>query len=161
MGKDVIGLIVGDAISIEGRKLKLQLNEVIQKNHLEKDIYMMGFRKDVPDILAAVDCLFIPSVEGLSLAALEAMSARCKIVSVKSSGAYELLSLARCGTFYEEGVSAIIAAEAVCKALEEQDKSKLERGHIFCKTFSKDFYNKNIRKIFSSVIGGGICRKQL
>ena len=47
---------------------------------------------DIGDILAATDCVFVPSEEGLSLVAMEAMSAKRQVVTMNSSGAYEPVS---------------------------------------------------------------------
>ena len=81
MGQEVIGLMIGDVTIQADKAFKQQIIEDINKYGLTKDIYIPGFRKDIPDILAVSDCVLVPSAEGLSLAALEAMSARCRVVA--------------------------------------------------------------------------------
>lgn len=149
MGKDVVGLMIGDAITETDKEYKLKIIGYIQENNLQTNIFMPGFRKDLPDILAVSDCLLIPSQEGLSLAAMEAMSAKCRIVSLDSYGAYELLKNAECGTFYPSKGLPVDAAEAVCRALCEQDEEVIDKGYSFCQSFSTKSYSRKIHEVFS------------
>lgn len=77
-GLDVIGLMIGDAITEADHNFKAELNALIKSLGIRNNIFMPGFRSDIPDLLAVSDCILIPSSEGLSLAALEAMSAKTR-----------------------------------------------------------------------------------
>lgn len=145
MGMDVVGLMLGDAITKNDQAYKEQISSAIKELGLEKDIYMPGFRKDIPDFLDLSDCVLIPSSEeGLPLAGMEAMCARRRVVALDCGGAYELLSAAGCGTFYETGASDAVIANAVCRAMAEQCAEQIESGYRFgCEqslpTFQKRF----------------------
>lgn len=59
--------------------------EYISKNKLEKQIFLLGYRTDVPNISKAVNVFAFPSIrEGLGLAAVEAMAAGLPILTSSS-----------------------------------------------------------------------------
>jgi|GEM_PF-409043 len=116
-GEDVVGLIVGDTVTEADRIFKRELEQQIEESGIKNQVVWMGFRSDIGDILAATDCVFVPSEEGLSLVAMEAMSAKRQVVTMNSSGAYELLNHAGCGTFYKEDDESGVT-NAVKKVLE-------------------------------------------
>lgn len=145
-GLDVIGLMIGDAITKADHNFKAELNALIKSLGIRNNIFMPGFRSDIPDLLAVSDCILIPSSEGLSLAALEAMSAKTRVVSVDRGGSFELLNMAGCGTFFD--VSADNAAEAVVAAMREQNNDMLEIGYRFCNGLSHKHFREKLKGIF-------------
>ena len=143
MGTDVVGLMLGDAISKNDQTYKEQLIGEISKHGLEKDIFMPGFRDDIPDFLDLSDCVMIPSSEeGLPLAGMEAMCARRRVVALDCGGAYELLSTAGCGTFYEAGASDAVIASAVLRAMAEQCSTEIASGYRFSVEQSAPVYGE-------------------
>ena len=137
MGKDTIGLIVGETITNADEQYKKTIERFIEKQRMENNILFLGFRHDVADILAATDCVVIPSDEGLGLVAMEAMCARTRVVGKERGGTKELFSAADCGEMYSiDGTEHDIAA-AILKALNQND-SQLENGYQFCKEQNHD-----------------------
>lgn len=66
-------------------------NEIIQKK-LQERVHLLGFRKDVANILKTVDALVIPSLwEGFGLIAVEAMATRTPIVASDVPGLAEVI----------------------------------------------------------------------
>ena len=58
---------------------------------LERQIHLLGFRSDVPDILAAADIFVMPSLsEGLPLALVEAMAASLPVIASDVGGIPEV-----------------------------------------------------------------------
>ena len=142
LGEDIVGLIVGDTVTATDRIFRRELEQRIEDCGIQSQVLWMGFRSDIGNILAATDCVLVPSEEGLSLVAMEAMSAKRHIVTMNSSGAYELLNHAGCGTFYE-GNNESSVIEAVKRVLEIPNAEELERGYAFCmKQTSANFKNK-------------------
>lgn len=142
LGEDIVGLIVGDTITATDRIFRRELEQRIEDCGIQSQVLWMGFRSDIGNILAATDCVLVPSEEGLSLVAMEAMSAKRHVVTMNSSGAYELLNHAGCGTFYE-GNNESSVIEAVKRVLEIPNAEELERGYAFCmKQTSANFKNK-------------------
>ena len=141
LGEDIVGLIVGDTVTAADRIFRRELEQRIEDCGIQSQVLWMGFRSDIGSILAATDCVLVPSEEGLSLVAMEAMSAKRHVVTMNSSGAYELLNHAGCGTFYE-GNNESSVIEAVKRVLEIPNAEELERGYAFCmKQTSANFKN--------------------
>lgn len=147
--RNVIGLIIGEAITDVDKRYKEKIIEYIKENNLSDNICMLGMRKDIPDFLAVLDCVLIPSQEGLSLVALEAMAAGCRVVASKQYGAFELLQRAGCGTFYDADGTANDAAEAIVKAINEQDESILFKGKEYCEELTIPRYKGRLFEISS------------
>ncbi len=64
----------------------------IQNMNLSKNVFMLGFRTDLPDLFAAADLLVIASTsEGCSVVALESMAAGCPIVATDVGGSAEIV----------------------------------------------------------------------
>lgn len=139
---NAVGLIVGDTATAADRAFRKELEQQIEYSGIKAQIVWLGFRTDIKDILAASDCVLIPSEEGLSLVAMEAMAARRQIVTTDFGGAYELLNCSGGGTFYREN-DELSAIGAVKKALETPNADMTERGYAFCiKQTDANFKNK-------------------
>jgi glycosyltransferase involved in cell wall biosynthesis len=69
-----------------------QLREAVSLAGLASRVHLLGYRSDVADWLAACDVWLLPTLsENFSLAVLEAMAARCAIVSTNCQGNDEVL----------------------------------------------------------------------
>lgn len=127
----MLGLMIGETVTEADKEYKKAIDAYILEDGLGNDIYMPGFRKDIADILAVTDCLMVPSDEGLSLVAMEAMSARKHIVGIDTGGIRELFDAARCGTSYPAGSTPAQIADTILKAENERAQA-LEQGYNFC-----------------------------
>ncbi len=88
-GGRLVVLIVGAGSSSEVRNLKRRIKDL----GLGGSVLYLGFRSDVPRILAACDFLIVPSLtEAFSLAVLEAMAARLPVVATDCGGPAEIIS---------------------------------------------------------------------
>lgn len=68
-------------------ELEAYLMELAQKLHVEKQLFLLGHRYDIAEILKSVDIFVHPSLrEGLGIAALEAMSAGLPLVTSNIQG---------------------------------------------------------------------------
>lgn len=113
----------------------------------------LGFRRDVPRLLAAADILVMPSArEGLSLAVLEAMSQR--LVPVVSDGAGNPEAVGDAGLVYPFG-----DAEALASALsrlveapdERQSLGEAARRRVE-ERFTAEQYVNSMREQFEAVL---------
>lgn len=132
MGQSVVGILIGETVTDADQQYKQKLLNATREGELEKEIYFAGYPRNISDYLVVADCVVVPSMEGLSLAALEAMSARCRVVAQDCGGAAKLLKSAGCGTLYKKNGTALDAAFAVRKALQEQDVRSLNKGYEYC-----------------------------
>jgi glycosyltransferase involved in cell wall biosynthesis len=79
-------------------ELRGALQQQVQQVSLEEHIHFLGIRKDIPDLLAAVDAFVLPSLwEGLSIALLEAMAAAKPIVATSVSGTTQVMTSGETG----------------------------------------------------------------
>ena len=146
---NVLGILLGDAHTDYDKKFKNELICKIHEKNITENICMMGNKKNINDYLSITDCVLIPSQEGLSLVALEAMCAKKRIVAINKYGTKEILNLALCGELYEENASADNVAEKILNSKCLQNKDSLSRGKIFCKSLSEERFTEGISNIFS------------
>ena len=149
-GLSVAGLIIGDVITDADREYKTGIISYIHDHEMESDIYMPGFRRDVEDILAATDCVVVPSSEGLGLVAMEAMCAKTRVVAMDKGGSAELIEAADCGETYVANGSEKDIAEAVLKVI-KQSNDRLENGYRFCEYHNYSNYGKRLHEVFDCV----------
>lgn len=73
-------------------QLEPELKEQVHRLGLDKRVYFLGLRQDIPRILALLDVFVLPSLsEGLSMAILEAMIAGKPVVATQVGGNPELV----------------------------------------------------------------------
>lgn len=83
---NIVYLICGDGIQKE------KLKKEIQKKHLQKNVFLLGYRENIEEVLAAADIFVFPSQrEGLSVALQEAMAAGLPAIVSDIRGNRELI----------------------------------------------------------------------
>ncbi len=92
-------------LAVAGRGEELAaLRALAEREGVAPSIHWLGFRDDVPDILAAGDLFVMPSLsEGLPLALVEAMSAALPIVASAVGGVPEVIAHEREGLLVPPG----------------------------------------------------------
>lgn len=66
--------------------------KLIKEKNLEKQVKLLGYRNDMPDILSAADCFAFPSKrEGLGIAAVEALLCGVPVIGADNRGTREYL----------------------------------------------------------------------
>lgn len=79
-------IITGDG------ELKEQIESLIRSLNLEKNIHLLGFREDVPEIMKNLDIFFMPSkMEGLGSILYLAFGFKIPVVSTNAGGIPELV----------------------------------------------------------------------
>jgi glycosyltransferase involved in cell wall biosynthesis len=107
MKKDIQVLIVGTG------PLRESLQQRVLDLGLQERISFLGQRRDVEEILSALDVLVVASLwEGLSLVLLEGMAAGLPIVATRVSGNEEILAAGDCGLLVPPG-NPLALAEAI------------------------------------------------
>ncbi len=123
--KNIIVVIVGKGK--EEKSLKTQ----IKKLKLENTVKLLGYRKDIPHLLASSDIFTLPSLnEAFGLVLLEAMAAKLPIVATKNGGVPEII------TNHENGIlvppaSAKQLASALLHLIDNKElmQKMAEKGH--------------------------------
>ncbi|MGB5156073.1 glycosyltransferase [Desulfobacterium sp. N47] len=89
---DSILLIAGEG------PLESDLKNLVDNFGIKDKVFFLGFRKDIPQILNALDIFIIPSLrEGLCLALLEAMAAGLPVIASDVGGIPEVFGKAKMG----------------------------------------------------------------
>ena len=107
-------------LSGEG-ELEALLRQQAQARGVAERVTFLGFRRDVPALLAAFDVFVHPSLwEGLSISLMEAMVAGCPIVCSRIPGNVEMIRHGETGRFATPAVPGSLSAE-VCTLLADRD----------------------------------------
>ena len=105
-------------LSGEG-ELETALRHRARELGVPNQVTFLGFRRDVPALLAAFDVFVHPSLwEGLSISLMEAMVAGCPIVCSRIPGNVEMVRQPETGRFAEPAVPESLATE-VCAVLSD------------------------------------------
>lgn len=73
--------------------LKMKLDRQVKETHLQNMVFFLGFREDIPQILASLDLFVLSSyLEGMGSTLLDAMISRLPVVATKVGGIPEVIS---------------------------------------------------------------------
>ncbi|MFA5177203.1 MAG: glycosyltransferase family 4 protein [Candidatus Omnitrophota bacterium] len=85
-------LLVGDGI------LRKKIERLITSAHLEKDVILTGWRRDIHKVLSALDVFVLTSLwEGLPVTVLEAMAAQRAVIATDTGGIREAVNDGKTG----------------------------------------------------------------
>ena len=133
-------------------KLAEEYKNMIKKYNLQNNIKLLGYRKDVPELLKISDCLVSLSYrEGLGINAIEGMLAKIPVILSKNRGHNEL-------EIDEEFMVDINNIEKLKNKLLEiknnhVPKRILEENYIKAQKFSAENINKTMKEIYSECEG--------
>jgi len=79
-------LLVGEGM------LKQEIEEFISQYKLEKYIHLLGFQENIPEFMANINTLVLPSLwEGFGIVLIEAMAAKKPVISTQTSNIPEIV----------------------------------------------------------------------
>jgi glycosyltransferase involved in cell wall biosynthesis len=103
----VLFVVIGEALFGKSRQItyKDQLRQRVKELGLEKVVLFLGGRIDIPDVLAGIDILVLPSrtPDPCPLVLLEAMAAGKAIITAKHGGPAEIIKEDQTGRFFLPG----------------------------------------------------------
>ncbi|HXK61832.1 MAG TPA: glycosyltransferase family 4 protein [Acidobacteriota bacterium] len=107
--------IAGEAWTGKGVEVERELRARIRELGLEQQVTFLGYRNDVPEIMAALDIVLMPAVdEPFARVVLEGMCMGKPVIGILSGGVPEVI---------ENGVSGILAPPRSPRALAEAIES--------------------------------------
>ena len=124
-------LIVGDGIGFDDVRRR------VGALGLEAAVRMTGFRRDVPEVMAALDVLVLPSVrsEAASQVVPQALAVGTPVVATDVGGSAELVRNHETGRLVPRGDPAALAAAILdCLADPERARAMARRGQALVRT---------------------------
>jgi glycosyltransferase involved in cell wall biosynthesis len=108
-------LVLGDG------PLEAELKQLTQDLGLQRKVSFLGYRRDVYEILAAVDCFVLPSLhEGFGIAIAEAMALSKPVIATRIPAVSEVVSSGRTGLLVQAAQADALAA-AIARLIEQPD----------------------------------------
>lgn len=113
-------------------------------------VVFTGYRTDVMEIVSTFDVVIVPSVEGFSLVAAQAILENVPVMCVDNSGTTEIIKGTSCGMIYSPDSSIDVIADTLLKTAQIDVKSTTKKHPDFLLSeCSNDNYYKNIGELFS------------
>jgi glycosyltransferase involved in cell wall biosynthesis len=146
--KDLKFLIIGDG------PLRKALEEKSEELGLKKDVIFMGQRKDIPELLTAMDIFVLPSIkEGLPVALLEAMAAKRPIVATRVGAIPRVIESKDIGILVEpRDISGL--RDALASLIDDPERMKLLARGGFGRVsmdFSSDEMCKHYLELYNEI----------
>lgn len=147
-GFDASLAIIG-SVSEADRWYKQQLDEKIKAYKLSENVVFTGYRTDVENIVSSFDVVLVPSVEGFSLVAVEAIMEDVPVLCVDNSGCTEIINATSCGMVYSCDSSIDVIADTLVKTASINVKNIKEKHPDFLLSeCSKENFAEKISEIF-------------
>lgn len=145
-----------DLVLVGHGELESELREIARSLGLERRVVFLGFRRDVPAIVAGLDVLLVPSRwEGLPYVVLEALAAGRPVVASPVAGARELL--ADGVGFVAREISPAALAEALGEALScagAERAARAERGRArVLESYSVQAMVRGLVAVYDELLG--------
>lgn len=129
--------------------LKNTLQEFIDKNNMNENIKLLGFRKDIDLLLDMADCFIFPSLqEGLPVALMEAMSRGKLIICSNIRGNEDLITHNVTGYMFEPN-NIDQLCELIKKVKYQNKKNQIMKEKV--KSSIKTYLIENIKPIMKNI----------
>ncbi|MCJ7785908.1 MAG: glycosyltransferase family 4 protein [Desulfobacterales bacterium] len=147
--KDLKFLIIGDG------RLRKPLEEKSEELGIKKHVIFTGQRKDIPELLMAMDIFVLPSIkEGLPIALLEAMAAKRPVIATRVGAIPKVIENRDIGVLVEpKDIKGL--RDAIMNLLNDPGRMNLLARKGFdrvCMDFSSDEMGKNYLKLYNELI---------
>ncbi len=152
--KNIRLLVVGEPTVGEIKYFE-SLKKLNKELGIENFTVWTGFRKDIPEILSAIDVFVAPShAEAFGLSLLEAMAVGLPVIATKSAGFLDIIEDGVNGLFFERGnyvelaekIKKLISDKALAQTLKENAKKTIRIR------FSLDRYVDEIESLYFELL---------
>jgi glycosyltransferase involved in cell wall biosynthesis len=126
------------AIAGEGT-MRVVLPEQIAKAGLAQQVTLLGHRADVPNVLASLDVLVLPSYahEGIPQIILQAQAMECPVVATRIGGIPEVVAEGATGVLVEpkdgtalaRAIAAVLDDKTLADSLTREGRKQVEQGY--------------------------------
>ncbi len=142
--KKVLKIHLGARLFLVGEgNLKDEILALIESLHLQDSVYLLGVRKDIPQLLRACQLFVLPSLyEGMPNVVLEAMAAKTPVVATSVDGSCELIDDEVTGFLVHPACADALEA-GLLKMITTPDRSRLI-DHAYQQVLSEHSVLNNI-----------------
>jgi len=151
----VVALLVGDALFGEDDYVQ-QLQEQIRASDLDHRVKFLGFRTDIPQLMAACDLVAHTSIapEPFGRVIVEGMLCHRPVVAADAGGAAELIDHGQTGWLTPAGDAQTLADVLLsCCGRREEARRIAHRGYLnACQHFSLEQTNAHIQRLLEQAI---------
>lgn len=134
-------------------KLHKELNTLIKELGLEENVFLLGYRTDVGELLQATDLFILPSTqEGVSVAVMEAVGCMIPVIGSRIRGNTDLILNANCLFDYMKVDDVVRAIEYVIDIDSEVIKKVVEDNRKVLDDYDIDIINLKMKKIYSEAL---------
>ncbi len=142
-------VMVGDGSEMDKCKA------IISQSGFEKHFRLLGFRRDIPDILGIFDAmLFTTAGEGFGIVIIEAMAKNIPVFAINDGAVPEIIQHEENGILFDSADPEIIA-EQIMKVVEDSallDRIKEKCSEDVRSRFSIDICVEQMEKIYESLL---------
>jgi len=101
--------------------LRMELDKLVKRTHVEEMVFFLGFREDIPNILASLDLFVLSSyLEGMGSSILDAMASRLPVVATRTGGIPEVVVNGETGLLVPP-MSPAALAKAILRVYENRE----------------------------------------
>jgi len=142
-------ILVGDGA------LHKTVAKLIEKYNLGKDVFLLGWRRDIPRLLATTDILVLTSLwEGLPITILEGIASKKPVVATDTGGVAEIIKDG-CTGFLVKKHDINAMSEKLITLLKDSQLSRLigqAAKDALGKVFTTGYMLESTRRMYSSLI---------
>ena len=146
---DIKLVCVGNGILLEKTK------SIVEQKGLSQNVFFLGFRKDIPELLAASDCLVLCSkIEGVPGVVLEAGTQKIPSISTNVGGVSEVLINGQTG-FLIEDFNKVEFKEKLIELMHNSQLRKIFGENAFTmisKGFDPEINAKKFENLYQNLI---------
>ncbi|HTZ11604.1 MAG TPA: glycosyltransferase family 4 protein [Candidatus Margulisiibacteriota bacterium] len=136
---EVSFILIGDGA------LRKDIEKLISSSHLEGKIILTGWRRDIPEILSAMDIFVLTSLwEGLPIVVLEALASGKPVVATNTGGISEVIHEGKNGFLVPPRDTGLLC-EKLSLLLKDREL-RMRLGAEAGRTLNQDFFTDNMLK---------------
>lgn len=129
--------------------LKESHTDYIKTNGLENSVYLLGYRRDIPELLQATDLYIFPSMfEGLSVALMEAVAAKIPIACSKVRGNVDTVVTKESYFSPQSPTELVSSVEAISNMTDEEKSRMVEINYQNLLKYRLSEVRKEMKKIY-------------
>ncbi|BDU49675.1 glycosyltransferase family 4 protein [Haliovirga abyssi] len=123
--KNIYFLWIGEATYTKNKKALEEAKETIKNYEIDKNVYMAGYRNDIPEILKESDIFTLPAYgESFGIVYIEAMAMELPVIGCNSGGVPELI---------KDGKNGFLAEPRSAKSLANQFEKYIKNSELIKK----------------------------